>query len=120
MAFTIAVDFDGTLSSYEQGFIGPDVFGQPIMPVVESLQLLKRMGWKIIIFTCREKSEGMIKWLKEHEVPFDEINENSDNPKGTSPKPFAHVYLDDRALNYGGQDAHTLMDQIFKLMEEEH
>ena len=44
----------------------------------------------------------MARWLEEHNVPFDEINHNSDYPWATG-KPVGDVYLDDRGVRFEGR-----------------
>lgn len=116
-SYTVAVDFDGTLATYH-GWRGSSNFGDPIQETVETVRLLKKMGWKIIIFTTREETEGLRQWLDENQVPYDEINKNSENPPNTSVKPLADVFIDDRAVNYHGQDRLELMSEILKVVEE--
>ena len=103
----IAVDLDGTIAEYD-GWKGVEHIGLPISKVTRVLRELKERGWYIRIFTCRlngvhtklgrcdiiKESKGYIEnWLKAFNIPFDEIVLNIEG------KPFAHVYLDDRAIN---------------------
>jgi ribonucleotide monophosphatase NagD (HAD superfamily) len=117
MSKTVCFDFDGTLATYE-GWQGSKNFGDPIPETVETVRLLKKMGWKIIIFTTREETEDLRQWLADNDVPYDEINKNSENPPNTSTKPLADVFVDDRAVNYHGQDRLELMSEILKVVEE--
>lgn len=94
----IAVDFDGTIA--KRGFPG---IGDPIWGTINKVRSEHENGTYIIIWTCRtgEKLEEMKVWLKEHEVPYDAINENApwmlDQFDGQSRKIFANEYWDDRA-----------------------
>lgn len=114
---TACFDYDGTLATYN-GWNGPEHFGDPIEETVETVRTMKKLGWKIIIFTTREETEGLRKWLEDNKVPYDEINKNSDNPPNTSVKPLADVFIDDRAVNYHGQDRLELMSEILKVVED--
>jgi hydroxymethylpyrimidine pyrophosphatase-like HAD family hydrolase len=97
---TLAVDFDGVIASYD-GWKGYGVLGEPIEGAVETLRKLKHIGWKIIIFTTRGEEE-IFEYLRQHRIPFDEINHNS-NLVGSNPgKPVATCYLDDRAICFTG------------------
>jgi hypothetical protein len=96
---TIAVDFDGVIAEYD-GYKGPGVFGDPRQDVREALRELRAEGWKIIIHTTRGELE-IADYLKQHTIPFDEINQNSDY-KTAGPKPVADLYWDDRAVSYSG------------------
>ena len=113
--FTAAFDFDGVIAKYD-GWKGVGVFGEPILEVISTMNWLRRHDWKIIIYTTRgiHEIEG---FLKEHEVPFDEINRNIDiDTLGT--KPVADVYIDDRAILYHGQDRYVLIDDIREFLDK--
>ena len=103
----IAVDLDGTIAEYD-GWKGVGNIGVPISKVERVLRELKRRGWYILVFTCRlngkntklgrvdiieENKQHIENWFKAYGVPYDEITLNVEG------KPFAHVYLDDRAIN---------------------
>ncbi len=96
---TIAVDVDGVIANYD-GWKGPGVLGSPRADVVEALRALRAEGWKIVIHTTRG-TEEVKAYLRENDVPHDEINSNSDyTTRGN--KPVADVYWDDRAVTYSG------------------
>ena len=99
----IAVDLDGVILEYDK-WKGIDHFGEPIPGAKESLQKLRNLGFKIIIYTTRvnkintKKSftqRDIIKLieqkLKEYNIPFDEIS---------TEKPLAKYYIDDRAIRF--------------------
>ena len=96
---TIAVDFDGVIAEYD-GWKGPTVLGTPRTDVIEALRELKGEGWKIVIHTTRSEQE-IGEYVRQHGIPCDEINRNSDY-KNNGPKPVADVYWDDRAICYSG------------------
>jgi len=102
----ICVDLDGTLAEYTE-WKGHHHVGEPINDAVMLLELLKDKGWKIVISTCRnngmngETDEELINitehlhfWLRTHKIPYDYV---ATREMG---KPFAHVYLDDRAFRW--------------------
>jgi len=98
---TICVDFDGVIADYGQGWQGPGKFGAPLPGAADSLEALRAAGWKVIIHTTRKESPGLRSYLQRHGIPYDEINQNSDQPPGSNPgKPIADVYLDDRAVRF--------------------
>jgi hypothetical protein len=105
---TIAVDFDGVIADYD-GYKGPGILGDPRPDVREALLELKKEGWKIIINTTRGEAE-ITEYLKQHGIPYDEFNRNSDY-KTQGSKPVADVYWDDRAVCYSG-DARKDIDAI--------
>jgi adenylylsulfate kinase len=104
-ARTIAVDFDGVIADYD-GYQGPGVLGKPRLDVCAALRALKSEGWKIVIHTTRGEDE-VSSYLREHAIPFDEFNCNSDYATGGH-KPVADVYWDDRAVCYSGDAARDL------------
>lgn len=98
----IAVDFDGTLVEHKYPTIG-----ETIPHVLEFVKQTKASGNKYILFTCRngKELEEAIRWCIENGIPPDAVNDdveeikNSDFGRSKSCKPFADVYLDDRAVN---------------------
>lgn len=109
---TVAVDFDGVIADYSEGYKGLGIFGKPLPGARESIWTLKQAGWKIIIHTARHEHAMLADYLREHDIPFDEINRNSDAhaPGAGEIKPIADVYLDDRAVNFGGNWTKALAD----------
>lgn len=83
--------------------------------------ILKQKGWTIIIFTTRKKTSKLEKWLKEHNIVYDYINENPNQPKNTSGKIIADVYLDDRGICFRGRWDSWLLREIldFKTWQEQ-
>ncbi len=75
----------------------------PILEMIESIRIAKEKGFKIILFTARrmathngdinkvikDVSDLTEKWLKFHNVPYDELHFG---------KPNAIYYVDDKAL----------------------
>jgi len=104
----LAVDLDGTLLQNE----GHPVFGEPIPAVVAAVRQLKEEGWVIVVWTCRGDTRELREYLAAQEIPFDHINENPGGPANGSPKIFADVYLDDRALRFDGDG-----DMVKKIKE---
>ena len=114
----IAVDFDGTCVTHEFPKVGKDIGAAPV------LQSLVKKGHKLILFTMRShKRKGTsdpnslgwensneinletdvlddaINWFIKNDIPLWGINENPDQKNWTaSPKPYAHLYIDDVAL----------------------
>jgi len=111
---TVCLDFDGVLAYYIEwdGTIGR------VNPEGKKLaQMIRDAGYKIVIQSCRtnpvfksvEKNRnGMEKWLIENGIPFDEIEVGG--------KAFAHVYVDDRGVNFPLNMGPA--DSIFKQIQE--
>ena len=91
----IAVDFDGTCVTHEYPNIGQDIGAIPV------IKALVARGDKIILFTMRsgEQLTEAVNWFKQNDIELFGINENPDQKSWTtSPKPYAHIYIDDAAL----------------------
>lgn len=95
----IAVDFDGTLCKNKW----PEI-GEPNQKLFDYLIREKKLGTKIILWTCRhgEHLTDAVIWCAQRGLEFDAINDNlpdrvevfGDNTR----KVFAHMYIDDRAV----------------------
>lgn len=109
---TICIDFDGVIHDYSNGWQGEDVFGQMIPNADIGTSVLKQNGWTVIIFTTRKKTDKLERWLKEHNIVYDYINENPKQPDYTSGKIIADVYLDDRGICFRGRWDSWLMREI--------
>lgn len=68
-----AIDFDGTIVKDEY----PEI-GEPIPEAIETIRKVKKMGHKIIIWSCRVEPQltQMRNYLISNDIPFDLINEN--------------------------------------------
>lgn len=108
----IAVDFDGTCVTHEFPYVGKEI------GAAEVLKELTDKGHKIILFTMRSHPEEInqnrtiggdiisndtlqdaIDWFKKHDIPLFGVNENpTQKDWSSSPKPYAHIYIDDAAL----------------------
>lgn len=107
----IAVDLDGTIAEYD-GWKGDDIIGDPIPGAREFLLELSKLG-KIIIHTVRVSfytlhrtnltvvnSELYIRnrmlaveeWMRDNNLLYDTVWMNIG-------KPYADVYIDNRAIN---------------------
>lgn len=120
MKKTICIDFDGVIAS-RQYWEGNDKFGATIPGVQNALKVLKKEGFTIIVFTCREADEALKNYLKENDITYDYINENPDQPKKSNHgKPIADIYLDDRAVCFRGNWKYALQDiAYFKEWEKD-
>lgn len=118
---TVCVDFDGTLAKAQTPF-NPKTAGKPRRRVVRLVRLLKEKGCRVIVWTVRGDAKVVKRWLKENRVPYDFINENPDQPPGSSGKLYADVYLDDKAVN--AQDAEAavrdVLERVAPLLAERH
>lgn len=91
----IAVDFDGTCVTHEYPNVGRDIGAVPV------LKKLVEAGHKIILNTMRSGDElaDAIQWFIDNDIPLFGVNENPTQKSWTSsPKVYAHIYIDDAAL----------------------
>ena len=98
----IAVDFDGTVVSHEYPDVGKDIGAVPV------LKKLVEHGHKLILLTMRSGPFGTserdtlgeaVDWFKKNGIELYGVNENPTQCLWTlSPKPFAHIYIDDSGL----------------------
>lgn len=108
MKKTICIDFDGVIAQYKE-WKGANHFGAPVSGVQNALKVLKKEGYRIIIFTTRQVSDSLKAYLKENDITYDYINENPDQPKDSNQgKPIADIYLDDRGMCFRGDWKWTL------------
>ena len=106
----ICVDFDGTCVTHEYPNIGKEI------GATEVLKQLTDMGHNIILFTMRSNKElqDSVDWFEERNIPLFGINENPEQHTWTqSPKPYAHLYIDDAALGCPIKYDPTLSDRAF-------
>lgn len=73
----LLVDFDGTIVEHEF----PEI-GKPLPRAFEVLKKLQQIGWKLILWTCRENLPGKPKYLqlavdfcRTNGLEFDSVNE---------------------------------------------
>lgn len=90
----IAIDFDGTCVTHEYPKIGKDI------GAVDTLRALVAKGHKLILWTMRDKKEleEAMEWFYQNEINLWSVNKNPTQSWTTSPKQFAHLYIDDTAL----------------------
>lgn len=92
----IAVDFDGTIVEHRYPEIGPEVPG-----AFSTLQALVDAGHEIILWTIRdgEHRKAAADYVRGNGIPLLGVNHNPQQKEwSTSPKVYAHTYIDDAAL----------------------
>lgn len=110
---TVAIDFDGVLHGYSQGWQDGRIYDPPVAGSREALEAMKAQGWKIYIYSTRsnklyhkeqfkDQELAMKIWLEEHKIPYDRI--------WGFGKPMAEIYIDDRALTFRGNWEETLRE----------
>lgn len=123
----IAVDFDGTCVTHEFPRMGKDV---PY--AIDVLRYWVRQGHKIVLNTMRSDQKERkylseaIAWFKINGIPLYGVNSNPGQRSWTSsPKTYAHFYVDDAALGcplikYEGFSERPFVDWIMvdKLVQQ--
>ena len=100
-ATVVGIDLDGTLAKELEKYDSKKI-GDPIYNAKKILDKIKELDIIIIINTCRKDTTMVKSWLDQHEIPFDHINENPDQPKDTSDKVMADRYWDNRQPSWRG------------------
>ena len=91
----IAINFDGTCVTHDYPDVGQDVGAASV------IKRFVERGDKIILFTMRSKNtlQAACDWFHDNDIPLFGINQNPEQHTwSSSPKPYAHVYIDDAAL----------------------
>ena len=91
----IAIDFDGTCVTHDYPDIGKDIGAIPV------LKELVENEHDLILNTMRDgdELEEAIAWFNKNNIPLYGINYNPEQKYWTtSPKIYAHLYIDDSAL----------------------
>ena len=98
----IAVDFDDTLAKVGEKY--PEI-GEPtyLLATLIAYRRILKEHLQIILWTCRdgEALQMAINYCKEWGLEFDAVNEDAPATlkwKPKTPKPFAHIYIDDRNM----------------------
>ena len=90
---TIAIDFDGVIHRYSQGFQGVNnAYDDPTPGTRHALDSLKSDGYRLIILSSRPE-QVIREWLDKHNMShyFDDVS-NYKHP--------ARHYIDDRAVRF--------------------
>lgn len=91
----VAVDFDGTCVTHDFPRVGQDVDH-----CVGVLRRLREHNVRIILYTMRCESvlAAAVQWFVERGIDLFAINCNPEQDFSTSPKVYAHYYIDDAAI----------------------
>jgi histidinol phosphatase-like enzyme len=116
---TIFVDFDGTIVEHDYPAIG-----EPLDGAFETLKDLKKAGYKLVLWTCREDDgykidrqflRDAVNFCKENGVEFDGINstlpeDEFRRDKQGKRKPVYHHIIDDCQI--GGIDWQKVREEL--------
>lgn len=97
---TVCIDFDGTITEYDGKYKGVNVFGKLQNGAKKAINELYEDGWDITIYSCRGPHENIAEYLYNNGIKFHRVyHGHKDN---RSHKPYAAVYIDDRAVAHTG------------------
>lgn len=99
---SVAVDFDGVIHGYSEGWKDGEVYDEPVEGSIEALEELSTM-FNIYIFTVRKNKEVVKNYIQKYSPNL--------KFKVTNKKPHAEMYIDDRAINFSG-DWKDTMNQV--------
>lgn len=97
----IAVDFDGVIHGYSKGWQKGLIYDEPVPGAKEGMENLKKLGYKIWIFSARLEDTGIKEYMEKWQIPYDRIH------MGRKPMQ-AEMFIDDRAINFSGNWTATL------------
>ena len=114
----ICVDLDNTIHISPSWGDG-NLWGNPWPGAKDGLDELKRMGFKIIIYSCRainerigmNQVEQIKEWMARHELPFDEIWTD----RG---KPISHFILDNSAIRFECSSENRAWEEAMATIKE--
>ena len=105
----IAIDFDGTCVTHNYPGIGENIGAEYV------LKALTEEGHILVLNTMRsgEELKDAENWFKEHKIPLYGVNTTPGQENWTtSPKVYAHLYIDDSALGCPLNSNRTFVDWI--------
>lgn len=102
---TICLDFDGVIHLHRGKWFGPDIIGDSPVPGVTAAIGRLRKHFKVVIFSGRcnwpQGIEAIKRWLNDWNIIVDEV---------LSCKPNAHIFVDDRGLQFNGSWEQCIKD----------
>lgn len=96
---TIAIDFDGVLHRYSNGWQGGTIYDPPMEGAVDAWFKLMDAGFDLCVFTTREDTSAVAAWMHKH-FDFEKRIGHMYEPSITNQKPLAIAYIDDRGIRF--------------------
>lgn len=103
----IAYDFDNTVHDFHDA-------GHTYNNVIGLLRRCKYIGAHFIVFTANPDTYFVRKYLSEHQIPFDTVNQNLPFIDSKGVKPYYNILLDDRA---GLESAYEVLNNLCMYLE---
>jgi hypothetical protein len=89
-SLVVAYDFDNTVYDFhKKGWLFDDV--------INLLKKLKSINCYLIVFTANSDTKMVENYLRDNEIPFDDINNNPPFYTSDQRKIYYNILLDDRA-----------------------
>lgn len=105
---TIAIDFDGVIHKYSKGWHDGSCYDVPVDGVFDAIGYLLKKGYSVFILSTR-KPKQIKRWMKDNTllaveiIPWWKKFWNKPYVIGVTRRKLpAHVYIDDRAINFDG------------------
>ena len=95
---TVAVDFDGTIAGYDNGWQGKPA-EDPTRGAANALRALVTKGYTIVVFSCRASDPDGVKQIRDWLMAHNMLQYVSEV---TNVKPRAVAYVDDKAVGFRG------------------
>jgi hypothetical protein len=96
---TIAVDFDGVINPYSNGWCDGALYEDPKEGCKEALDFFKKLGFRVMIYSARCKNDknrdAVREYLTKYNIAFDEIYSGDG-------KPHCCIYIDDNGYRFEG------------------
>lgn len=104
---SVAVDFDGVIHGYRQGWRDGSIYDEPYQGAAPALQTLLDAGYEVVIYTTRaderevdgvrqpSQIEEVRAYLERHGIPYTRIHQGVG-------KPLCKLFIDDNALRFEG------------------
>ena len=112
----VAFDFDGVIHNLSDGWRDGEIYGSYNEDVISAIYDLNKMKVPVFILSSRSPKQIVTWWneqgfkIKADVIPGDDFFFNSTDYIGvTQIKRPAQVYIDDRAINYNGQDRKNIL-----------
>ena len=97
---TLAIDFDGVIHCYSQGWQDGKVYDGPMPGAIKALWELYQRGYDIVVHTCRTNSDDIHALIEGWYAEMYPDNPGCFPFRVTNVKPPAIAYIDDRGVRF--------------------
>ena len=93
------LDLDGVVTSTKHIKRTEDDFGEPLEKVAEMIDVVREAGYRVLLFTTRKISQGVVFWLHKQGLDFEGILSFE-----TKKNPYAGILFEDDNVIYIDED----------------